>query len=300
LSEEEIQEVGIGDFRLHREAGIKVGSWRLIEPRIPDQENRIARQRALFLADYNVHDLREVANYAIFFHQRPDEIFEDPAAGFTEAALLEADTSRLARLASQTRRRFKAGRAASARPLSSTLASISLPASRVIGSSDAQLLVVLNEAKSFFEALGQVTRSAPELAAEVGDIFNAYFTNVRLFADAGESPTAGRELTVRALHLALDRLERLAELRPGQLRELVATSTPNDEPSYRGPELPYSIEDDTTGQRTRIAAACALYLTGWEHLVRVRGFRARGLSLRAREVLAAHQMPWLPHPSDHG
>lgn len=101
--------LGLGDFQLLPAVGIRVGSWRLIEPRIPDPENRIAHQQGLFIADCNVRDLHQTGAGAVFFHQHENDVYEDAAVGITEDTLLEARTSRVNQLADRTRQRFKDG-----------------------------------------------------------------------------------------------------------------------------------------------------------------------------------------------
>lgn len=292
-SVEELQNLGFGAFRLLPSAGLRVGRWRLIEPRIPESEDRIGRQRGLFIADYNVRDLQQAGRDAIFFRQHNGEVFEDPSDGITEALLLESRKSRLSRLAEQVKREFDLGALPPAAPLHPLLAGVSLPDTAVIGSSGAELQAILEEAEYFFAEIGRMTKETSELTSALGEVFQTYFQNIRLLGDTGAAPQPGRDGYVNtALRLAAEQLETLGGLSAGHLSELAMSVAPRDDPTDRGPEMPYATGDNRIDEKCRIATAAFLYLAGWQHLVQVYGFRARGMSFLAREVLSGYRIPW--------
>ena len=121
----------IGDFALLDATRINFGAVQIIEPRLPDPENRIARQQGVFVAGYDTRNLQQVSIDRIRFYQRPGEIFDDPHDGITGEVLYTPD-SRIAELADEIKARVQAR---PPRRLVANLAEAHLPSNPIIGSS---------------------------------------------------------------------------------------------------------------------------------------------------------------------
>jgi len=284
-NEENLEEaIGIEKFHLLHETGIRLGKWQYIEPNIPEEDNRIARQKGVFIEGYQVRDLRQIAIERVYFHQQPGEVFEDPAAGVTESILLP-DRSRVNDLAKEVKSRFKSvGQGKVQTELGRTL----VPAAGIIGSIGAELYSQLDEGKHFFKKLkGLIADSGNSSILEhLDSIFKDYFQGVRSLADIGNLPIPGQgEYDLTSLKLAVSRLEEEAGIEKGHLWKLISEFIPGNDkdwqPMYRGPEMSQTPAND----RERIALACALYLVGWEHLFTVNGWKARGFCRKALNVL---------------
>lgn len=148
--------IGRHGFDLFRETGLHFGQWKIIEPALAEADNRIGRQLGAFLEGANVRHVSDTMLDRIVFRQRPGDVFEDPLAGVTEAALLP-DDSRLAALADDVKRRFDAGERA---PIHPAMAGVVLPTPSVIGVQHAGLDAQVDEAADFFSLLGEVAEAA--------------------------------------------------------------------------------------------------------------------------------------------
>src|SRR5436309_1759472 len=93
-----------------RPAGIRIGEFQYIEPKLQGDDDRIGRQAGVFIDGFYARDLREIAVDPIRFQQEPGEVFEDPAIGITAAQLLP-EHSTLQTVALQVRERLKQERA---------------------------------------------------------------------------------------------------------------------------------------------------------------------------------------------
>ena len=67
------------NLRLDQLAGIRLGEARVIEPDIPDEDDRIRPQRALFVNGFWARDLEGIAIDRLYFRQNPQVVFEHPA-----------------------------------------------------------------------------------------------------------------------------------------------------------------------------------------------------------------------------
>ena len=91
--------------------GVRLGSLKVIEPQLPNDDNRIGRQQGVFVAGYNPRDAAAVTIDRIYFRQQPGIIFEDPRAGVTRLDLMpEAAPARFSAAYGWTSPRFWAVR----------------------------------------------------------------------------------------------------------------------------------------------------------------------------------------------
>ena len=51
--------------------GVRLGSLKVIEPQLPNDDNRIGRQQGVFVAGYNPRDAAAVTIDRIYFRQQP-------------------------------------------------------------------------------------------------------------------------------------------------------------------------------------------------------------------------------------
>lgn len=275
--------LGIENFRLIRETGIRLGKWLYIEPDIADEDNRIARQKGVFIEGYQVRDLRQVAVERIYFYQHPGEVFEDRAARITEEILLP-DRSQVNELAKEVKGRFKSS--APSR-MQTELGRTLVPATSIIGSSGAELYVQLEDGQHFFQKLKSLISLSDNsnLLPYLDNIFQDYFRGIRSLADIGDLPTPGHgEYTLTPIAVAITRLEEATGIEKSHLWNLLDEFIPGPD---KGGQTIYRPEVSRTpgNERERIALACALYVVGWQHLFTVNGWKARGFAQKALEVL---------------
>lgn len=275
--------IGLGNFSLLEGARLKVGTLQLIEPQLPDEDDRIARQQGLFVAGFHPRDLGHVAIDRIYFHQIPGETFEDPAAGITEARLLP-DSSPVAKLAGEVKERFKSK---GAPKVHSLLGATRLPEDALIGSRGALLYAQVHDARQFFAQLRQFVSNRPEradLLAQLEKVFADYFQQSQVLALIGELPTADeKQPALDPLYEAVSRLAELCGISKGELWNSIQ---PQLMPGSGDLDQVFTDEGSVpAADGERIALACALYLVSWEHLQHVNGELARALVHRAEIVL---------------
>ena len=132
-------------------AGIHVGKINVVEPDIPDEDNRIRRQQGLFVSGFQPRDLQNVAIDRIHFRQLPGEVFEDACAKIEEKHLLPDRTAVTA-----LTRQIRVGYEKRARvPIAPLIGSARLPEDGIIGSAGSLLSSQLEIGRRFFETLYQ-------------------------------------------------------------------------------------------------------------------------------------------------
>jgi len=275
-------------FDLMREAGLQFGDWRVIEPVLSDEDNRIARQRAAFLQGANVRHLSGVLGNGILFEQRAGEVFENPTLGVTRAILLP-DNSDLQEVAKDVRKRFTAGeRASTDRAFGRT----AFPSASLAGVRNAAFKVQIDEAAAFFELLRGIAATY-DCAALVKDLvatIRQYFVDVRTIAElhGGELSNNSWPFERALAHLCERTGAPFTEL--SKVLEGLTLKW-DDEWMWRVPD-----EAMGGGERRMIdwlTLACALYLVSWENLTSVNGARARAFAQKAGELLR-HLRPHKP------
>jgi hypothetical protein len=281
-------------FDLMREAGLQFGDWRVIEPLLADEDNRIARQRGAFLQGANVRHLSGVLGGRILFEQRAGEVFEDAALGVTRAALLP-DSSDLHALAEEVRKRFTTGaRAATDRAFNRA----AFPSASLAGVRNAAFEVQVDEAADFFKLLHSVaaTYDCAPLVKDLVATIQEYFADTRTLAELGAlSAGQGRESSSSSpFERALARLCQQTGSPYNELSKVLEALTPNWDDEWR-----WRVPDEATGGERPVTdwlvLACALYLVSWEHLTCVNGGKARAFTQKARELLH-YLRPQQPDP----
>jgi hypothetical protein len=243
---------------------------------LPDPENRIARQHGVFVAGYDTRNLQEVSIDRIRFYQRPGEVFEDPSYGITRDVLYTPD-SRLLDLAEKIKADVRPKR------LLPDIAAARLPGNPIIGCQGVALFAQIRAADDFFAALRQAT--TPEMLSQISRIFDAYFTGARAHADVNETidPTSNEPTTI-PLAVAATALAELTGTDESSLwatayRELAPDLVVSLTGTPRGPTLVPGTDAE------RLALACALFLTAWQHLQHVHGATGRRLVQQASRLL---------------
>jgi hypothetical protein len=275
-----VDRLRIGTFSVLDAARLRFGDLHVVEPQLRDVDNRIGRQRGLFVAGYEVRDLQQVSIDRLRFRQHPGEVFEDPSRGVVAAMLLQPD-SPIQSLADEVCARARGRR----RMLNAGLASARLMAYPLIGSDGAQLFAQVRAAADFFDELRELV--PPKTVDALATIFDDYFRAARARADVAEalnSQAPKAEAPTPPIVTAIDELAALTgthadrlwaavfhELKPGPADDFL------DEP--RVSPLEVESADD------RLAFASALFLAAWEHLQFVGGTAARRLLESARSAL---------------
>lgn len=72
-------------------AGLRLGRLTTIEPVLPDPENRIARQKGLFVDGFDSRDLQRLSLSVLHFRQQAGEAFQNPRLGIPRGLLLTPD-----------------------------------------------------------------------------------------------------------------------------------------------------------------------------------------------------------------
>ena len=295
----ELQNIGLPGFSLLQSASIRIGDVSIIEPHIPDEDNRIARQKGLFISGYRTRDLQGIAIDRLYFRQLPGEVYEDPSADVTADHLLP-DSSPVALLAQEVKDRIPLQ---TGLRLDGGLADVFLPGGGIIGSQGALLFAQVREAGDFFESLVDAVNNARDITdpgrvlRTLGRIFADYFQNAHAVSAVDEVPMTQAGLSsLDPLQIALDELAELCEMDRDVLDQMM--ERPLDMPwtrEQRG-DLNADIGESNSGAsghqaRTptlplgRVAIACALYLTSWTHLIQVDGEAARTIVQNAQYVL---------------
>jgi FRG domain len=290
----ELQNIGLPGFSLLQSAGIRIGDVSIIEPRIPDEDNRIARQKGLFISGYRTRDLQGIAIDRLYFRQLPGEVFEDPSADVTADHLLP-DSSPVALLAQEVKDRIPP----QTEPrLDEGLAGVLLPGGGIIGSQGAMLFAQVREAGGFFESLADAVNNAHDITdpdtvlSTLGQIFADYFQNAHAVSAVDEVPITQASLSsLDPIQIALDELAELCGMDRDVLDQVV--ETPLEMPWTREQRGDPNAEIDESNSGAgvppitleRVAMACALYLTSWAYLIQVNGEAARTIVQNARYIL---------------
>ncbi len=276
-------------------AGIHFGDLRVLTPKLPQQENRIGRQQGVFVENCDPRHLKDARMHVYYFLQQPGVVFEDPRAGIDKKTLLPDDTD-LTQLAHIITERFSSPDAIAIDP---TLVSVVMSHPTIIGSMGSLLNVQVHDGGRLLEQVGARLQElgGQELVAEIREILIDYFEACRMHARLGEEAPAwkneepfGGIFLSAALGQATLRLARWASVNETAFANTLvnelegasglpfAEGYPRKEPVLEPKNL-----------RERIALACGYYLSGWEHLRYVGGFRARNLTWKAEKLLRQDQ-----------
>jgi FRG domain len=260
---------------LARAAGLRIGNLTFIEPTLPDPENRISRQKALFVEGFESRDLQRLVSGALYFRQQEGEIFEDPKRGITRGQLL-APEARLARLAERIKPRPPR--------LSTPLGAAKVPGSDIFGALGLHLGANLHKAQNFLNELANRSELVePGLWPQLKGIIEAHLNEARIAsrtADFAAATTfiaedsAGVRRMLDDVDLAFRELERVARVEPGFLANSFALQRPRNvleasEHTSRAQDAAMSLSVAST--RGQIVLAVGLFLVGLEYLRTVPG-----------------------------
>jgi hypothetical protein len=252
-------------------AGMRIGRLAVIEPILPDPQNRISRQKGLFVDGFESRDLQRLASGgAIYFRHQEGEAFEDVARGITSAKLL-APEAELQKMAD----RIKSG---GAKPtFSARLGATRIAAADLFGSLGLLLSANLHKAQLFLDKVAsQAEALEPGLWPQLRAIIEAHLKDARAVAktaDLAAPPVLVRKQH-RGIHYMLDdvdlslaELEKVVGLAPDALRRPFALHRPhnvNKRPVDAG-------SPPAATPQARLAFAVGLFLIGLEYLRTVHG-----------------------------
>jgi len=276
------------DLNMEELTGIHFGDLRVIEPRLPPNEDRIARQLGVFIENSDPQHLNDAKIKIFRFKQRDGVVFEDKTAGIDQSTLLPDDTG-LDRLAKSVRESLPK----TAFAIDPLLAPLVMSRPTIIGSKGAYLTGQVRNGEAFFEELNAFTNVHDAgWKPQIGAILKAHFE--RCQAHAMRSEVIGEDqdkfeyalFLSDALKYSVKRLAEWANVPPALLTcSLLAdldwalslsANTPNPDPKWK------LVAREP---RQRIALACATYLVAWDHLRFVAGLRAAALARKASLVL---------------
>jgi hypothetical protein len=285
LEPQRVEDAYIGQFSLLQEARINLGRLRVIEPSIPESDNRIARQQGVFLGGYQVRDLQNASIDRIHFRQKPGEVFEDPSLNITKEYLLP-DRSPIAQIAAKMKEQSKTPTFyPTIHPL---IGATHVPETSLIGSRGLHLFAQVREAGSFFARLRDHVEQLDnkDLAEELGYIFKSYFQESHALADVGDLPTDNDDQRpLDPFENAISQLARSCRMDDKKLWDGIEELLPREVDYQAASKAQEWRPLEPSRDNERIALACALYLAGWEHLKQVGGQFARGVTAKAELVL---------------
>jgi hypothetical protein len=263
-------------FDLAHATGLSIGRLRAIEPALPDPENRIARQRGVFIEGFDSRDLQRLSIGVLYFRQRPGETFEDPRLGLTRERLLNPN-AKLQQLADRVT--FEPPR------LPKRLTAVRLPSDNVFGSLGLNLYTNLYRAQTFLDDLAvQAEQVEPGLWPALRAILERHISEARISARTADV-AASSKLETRVgprgityilddVEVALEELAVLGGLQRRQLADCLRRNRPRLGPDMNpvpvdgemSPVLPKLL---TT--KIRVVTSVGLFIVGLEYLRTVWG-----------------------------
>jgi hypothetical protein len=257
-------------------SGIRVGTLRVLEPHLPSDENRIERQRSVFIAGYRPRDLQAVSIDRLYFRQYYGRTFEHKRNGISRNELLPGETP-IAKLAKAVKTRKMS--VITSNPI---MNQARLDESSIIGSADAHLFWHLRFGREFLAKLSTIAEMEVASAAGLREIISAYYAKARVEADTGAIPHEGAKTSITPIASAVAALEAWAQLDQRAIWTHVQKHLPS---GFQNGGI-VSIEPPSVWSRSAaIALSCATFLVAWEHLRSVSGSRARELVQTAEFLL---------------
>ena len=259
-------------LHLAQATGLRIGQLRIIEPELPDPENRIARQRGLFIEGFDSRDLQRFSAGFVYFRQSTGVCFEDARLGITREALLKPD-SKLQQLADTV--------APSTPRLSKRLTAVRVPSDDLFGRLGLHLYSNLHKGQRFLDHLVVAAERAEiGLWAKIKLILEGHLATAMIAArtddvylpnqTASRRRPEGRQPVFDVTIEALDALAALAGLDTDMLAQIKA-----HRPSSIRPNMGDRYDDlqklRQGTPKARIAVAVGLFIIGLEHLRTVAG-----------------------------
>ena len=253
--------------------GLRIGRMRTIEPQLPEAENRIARQRALFVEGFDSRDLQRLSLGVLYFRQQPGEAFEDPRLGITRRQLLAPDAGLQQLADSITPRPSK---------LSSRLTATPLPSDDLFGTLGLSLPANLRTGQRFLDQLASGAERVeagfwPALKA----ILERHLDEARVKARTADvsAPTqlatergpGGINHVLDEVDASLLELASLVGLEGDAFARPLRTHRPVLGPDRRHASVAELDSLRSTTPKVRIGLAAGLFIVALEYLRTVRG-----------------------------
>jgi hypothetical protein len=257
-------------FSLFDLARINIGNLQVILPDIPDEDNRIKRQKGAFVTDFSQADLKSVSIDRIYFKQQKNEIFQDRPMGITGDILL-AENTQLTKLAEKVKNNYKS------KALYPILGETKLHEQSIIGSNGSFLWSIINESHQFFQWLSEFIKRElrDEDAIFIKSVLTDYFDRVRIQNDVGEMPYL--DTTFRPVAVAIDKLAKWANVDEPKLWEIVRRELADGFAYFKERKDLDRVQEPLKANhpKERAAVICAYYLVAFEYLINVDGIKAR-------------------------
>ena len=262
-------------------AGIRPGGLTVIEPNIPDENDRIRRQRGIFITGFQARDLQGMAIDRIYFRQIQGVVFEDRRSRVTKEFLQPGTplANMIKTVIEEVNSRSESHHA--------LLTSVRLPEDRIIGSDGIMLSGQLTTGQDFLESLNQrLAVEGDDARNRIHKVIGEYFRNARIAAEVGNVPQTQEHAAFTPIAIAVAQLAEWSGGDENILWEAVRRYLP---PPAGDAAKPYGDGVEFSNYRQRLALACATYLAGWEYLRQVDGDRARVLASHALFLLLAEK-----------
>jgi hypothetical protein len=260
---------------------IRIGDIEIIEPDIPAEDDRINRQKGVFIAGYQTNDLHNFTVDRILFWQHPGVVFEDTKLGIDESRLLP-DKTPLTNIAQQVRDSFRS------KSVENILGNIEFAQPSIIGSQGTLLRSQLKEAEVFLSCLNDTLGHfcyEKDLFI-LREIILNYFNAINIEKYVGELPKGGfSENADRPLFTLSQELASWSKINLNDLWQYLNSlldGAPAEIDLGKLSEVPLPKFDTPKG---KISLAIGVYLTSWEHLRYVDGTKARRLASQASILL---------------
>jgi hypothetical protein len=257
---------------LHELAGVRIGSLRVIRPNLPDADDRIRRQKGVFIAGYRARDLQAVSIDRVYFRQQRGVTFQDPKSGVSKDILLPDNTA-----LSELARDVKNDPSAEPALGSSLLEQAEIGDSSVIGSAGAHLYWHLRFGQQFLRELRKKATSigATTLSKAIEEAVSQYFAFAHLEATISVV-TDDKKVGMRLVPIqnTIAALETAAGLPEDELWKLLADQLPQ---GFQACGVVRFAVPESWSVSAHLAFSCAMYCVAWEHLRHVSGARAQEL-----------------------
>jgi hypothetical protein len=254
-------------FEFAAAAGIRIGQFRVIEPHLPDAEDRIARQKGLFIDGFDSRDLQRMSTGVLYFRQQPGEAFQDPRLGITRDSLLSPN-AKLQRLASVI--------AVDSPRFSNRLTAARIPGDDLFGALGLSLRHNLGIAQEFLNDVAKAAeRVSPGLWSSISAILTRHLNEARIKARTADisatgplgtaAGSGGIDYVLDEVDQALVELATVGDLPPDALRKRLSRHRP-----FLGPDSE-PINAPSPTPKATVVTAVGTFIVGLEYLRTVRG-----------------------------
>jgi hypothetical protein len=260
-------------FEFASAAGIRIGQFRIIEPHLPDAEDRIARQKGLFVDGFDSRELQRISTGVLYFRQQPGEAFQDPRLGITRDSLLSPN-AKLQKLASVI--------AVDPPRFSNRLTAARIPGDDLFGALGLLLRRNLRMAQEFLnDAAKAAERVSPGLWSSISAILTRHLNEARIKARTADisatgplATAAGRggiDYVLDEVDQALAELAAVGDLPPDALTRRLRRHRPVLGPASDLTSVNEPINAPSPTPKATVVTAVGTFIVGLEYLRTVRG-----------------------------